>query len=56
MFGGMAVNAGVVDDDTDERDKLSAREAAQLAREVENAVETGLGKSLADHFGPIDCR
>ena len=56
VFGGMAVNAGVVDDDTDERDKLSAREAAQLAREVENAVETGLGKSLADHFGPIDCR
>ena len=52
----MAVNAGVVADGDDERDRQAAREAASLAREVENAVETGLGKTLAQHFGPLDCR
>ena len=56
VFGGMAVNAGVVADGQDERDQIAAREAAQLARVVENAVEVGLGKTLAEHFGPIDCR
>lgn len=56
VFGGMAVNAGVVADGDDERDRQAAREAASLAREVENAVETGLGKTLAEHFGPLDCR
>jgi membrane protein len=56
VFGGMAVNAGVVADSDDERDRQAAREAATLAREVENAVEAGLGKTLAQHFGPLDCR
>nr|WP_209712658.1 YihY family inner membrane protein [Duganella sp. 1411] len=56
VFGGMAVNAGVVADGDDERDLQAAREAATLAREVENAVEAGLGKTLAEHFGPLDCR
>jgi len=56
VFGGMAVNAGVVADGDDERDRQAAREAASLAREVENAVETGLGKTVAEHFGPLDCR
>jgi membrane protein len=56
VFAGMPVNAGVVADGDDERDLQAAREAASLAREVETAVETGLGKTLAAHFGPIDCR
>jgi membrane protein len=56
VFAGMPVNAGVVADGDDERDLQAAREAASLAREVETAVESGLGKTLADHFGPIDCR
>ncbi|MYM32300.1 tRNA-processing RNAse BN [Duganella sacchari] len=56
VFSGMPVNAGVIADGDDERDRQAAREAAQLAREVESAVEAGLGKTLADHFGPIDCR
>jgi len=55
VFGGMAVNSGVVAVGDDERDVQAAREAASLAREVENAVETGLGKTLAEHFGPLDC-
>jgi membrane protein len=55
VFAGMPVNAGVVAVGDDERDQQAAREAALLAREVENAVESGLGKTLADHFGPIDC-
>jgi membrane protein len=52
----MAVNSRVVAVGYDERDVQAAREAASLAREVENAVETGLGKTLAEHFGPLDCR
>ncbi|MYM73572.1 YihY family inner membrane protein [Duganella sp. FT134W] len=56
VFAGMPVNAGVVADGDDERNQQAAREAALLAREVETAVESGLGKTLADHFGPIDCR
>lgn len=56
VFGGMAVNSGVPGDGDDERDRLAAREAAQLARTVEDAVEMGLDKTLAAHFGPVDCR
>lgn len=56
VFSGMPLNAGVVADSDDERDLQAARDAAALAREVESAVEAGLGKTLADHFGPIDCR
>ncbi|MHA4871302.1 YihY family inner membrane protein [Duganella sp. PWIR1] len=56
VFTGAPVNAGVIADGDDERDRQAAREAASLAREVETAVESGLGKTLADHFGPIDCR
>ena len=56
VFAGMPVNAGVVADTDDERDLQAARDAAMLAREVETAVETGLGKTLAGHFGPLDCR
>jgi membrane protein len=56
VFAGMPVNAGVVSDSDDERDQQAARDAARLAREVENAVESGLGKTLAEQFGPIDCR
>lgn len=55
VFAGMPLNAGVVADGDDERDRQAAREAALLAREVETSVEAGLGKTLADHFGPIDC-
>ncbi len=55
VFAGMPVNAGVVADGDDERDLQAAREAASLAREVETAVEAGLGKTLSAHFGPIDC-
>ncbi|MQA18736.1 YihY family inner membrane protein [Rugamonas rivuli] len=56
VFSGMPINAGVVSDSDDERDLQAARAAASLAREVEAAVEAGLGKTLAEHFGPIDCR
>jgi membrane protein len=56
VFGGMQVNAGVVADSDDERDLQAARDAAALAREVESAVEQGLGRTLAEHFGPLDCR
>ncbi|MES2159571.1 MAG: YihY family inner membrane protein [Pseudomonadota bacterium] len=56
VFSGLPINAGVVSDSDDERDLQVAREAASLAREVESAVEAGLGKTLAEHFGPIDCR
>ncbi|MRW94132.1 YihY family inner membrane protein [Duganella sp. FT80W] len=56
VFAGMPVNAGVVADGDDERDQQAARDAALLARSVETAVEAGLGKTLAEHFGPIDCR
>jgi membrane protein len=56
VFSGMPLNAGVVADSDDEQDLQAAQEAASLAREVESAVESGLGKTLADHFGPIDCR
>jgi len=56
VFGGMPVNAGIASDTGDERDVQIAQEAAALAREVETAVEGGLGKTLAEHFGPIDAR
>jgi membrane protein len=56
VFGGMPVNSGAASDGDDERDRRAARDAASLAREVEAAVEQGLGKTLAEHFGPLDCR
>jgi membrane protein len=56
VFGGMTVNAGVTAESGDERDAQIALDAASLARQVEGAVESGLGKTLAEHFGPIDCR
>jgi membrane protein len=46
----------MVADGDNERDLCAARDAAALAREVETAVEQGLGRTLAEHFGPIDCR
>lgn len=54
VFGGMPVNAGVVADGDDERDVLAARDAAALAREVENSVERGLCRTLAEQFEPPD--
>ncbi|WP_317205503.1 YihY family inner membrane protein [Janthinobacterium sp.] len=51
VFGGMAVNAGYPAISSDERDEQAARDAAMLAREVETAVEEGLNRSLAEHFG-----
>ncbi|MGF6116447.1 hypothetical protein ABIE30_000885 [Janthinobacterium lividum] len=33
----------------------AAEEAAALAAKVENAVEEGLGMSLAQHFGEVRC-
>ncbi|MBJ7310511.1 YihY family inner membrane protein [Rugamonas sp. CCM 8940] len=56
VFGGMPLNAGVVADSDDERDIQAARDAAALARNVETAVEQGLGRTLEEHFGPLDCR
>lgn len=56
VFGGMALNSGVVADSDDERDLQAARDAAALARTVETAVEAGLGRTLAAQFGPLDCR
>jgi membrane protein len=56
VFGGMPVNSGVSGDSEDARDQRAAQEAARLAREVEAAVEQGLGRSLSEHFGPLDCR
>ncbi len=60
VFGGMPVNAGVAGDSSDAReieaDREASREAASLARQVEDAVETGLGRTLASHFGQPDCR
>lgn len=52
VFGGMPVNAGVAEESSDPRDVAAQRDAARLARQVEDAVEAGLGLSLADHFGP----
>ncbi|KQV80892.1 hypothetical protein ASD15_13450 [Massilia sp. Root351] len=56
VFGGVAVNSGMPDDEEDDRDRQAAREAASLARQVEDSVEKGLGRTLAEHFGPLDCR
>jgi membrane protein len=56
VFGGVAVNSGVPDDEEEERDRQAARDAASLARQVEESVENGLGRTLAEHFGPLDCR
>ncbi|MFA9217397.1 MAG: YihY family inner membrane protein [Sphingomonadaceae bacterium] len=53
VFGGMAVNAGVVADSDDANDLEASRAAAALARQVETAVEQGLGLTLAQHFNEI---
>jgi membrane protein len=52
VFGGMPVNAGVAQESGDPRDVAARRDAARLARQVEDAVEAGLGLTLAGHFGP----
>jgi membrane protein len=52
VFGGMPVNAGVAQESDDPRDVAARGDAARLARNVEDAVEAGLGLSLGDHFGP----
>ena len=51
VFGGMSLNAGVPADSDDEMDRQASRDAAILARQVETAVEAGLGITLAEHFG-----
>jgi membrane protein len=50
VFGGMPVNAGRVPGSDDPRDIKASCEAAVLARQVEAAVERGLGQTLAQHF------
>jgi membrane protein len=52
VFGGMPVNAGVAQESDDPRDVAARRDAARLARSVEDAVEAGLGLTLSSHFGP----
>ncbi len=56
VFGGMAVNTGMapVAGDSDEYDIKASRKAAILARQVETAVEQGLGLTLAEHFGAAE--
>ena len=56
VFGGMRVNSGYPAGSTNERDIKAAEEAAALAAQVENAVEQGLGMSLAQHFGEVRCQ
>ncbi|KQV59329.1 MULTISPECIES: YihY family inner membrane protein [unclassified Duganella] len=51
VFGGMSLNAGVLADSDDEMDRQASHNAATLARQVETAVESGLGSTLAVHFG-----
>ncbi|MET3132831.1 membrane protein [Oxalobacteraceae bacterium GrIS 1.11] len=51
VFGGMALNAGYPALSVDDLDDKACRDAAMLARQVEGAVEQGLGQSLAEHFG-----
>ncbi|HEY1151254.1 MAG TPA: YihY family inner membrane protein [Pseudoduganella sp.] len=51
VFGGMAVNAGMASDSASEDDRLVSQEASMLARQVEDAVEAGLGVTLSAHFG-----
>jgi membrane protein len=50
VFGGMAVNAGATSDSDSDADRLMVREAAVLARQVEDAVEAGLTTPLSEHF------
>ena len=56
VFGGMAVNAGMAPlaggkgGNGDAGDIDASRRAAILARQVETAVEQGLGLTLAEHF------
>jgi membrane protein len=51
VFGGMPVNTGASNESDDPRDVEARREGASLARQVETAVEEGLGLALAEHFG-----
>lgn len=53
VFGGMPVNAGRLPGSDDARDIRASREAAVLARQVEAAVERGLGQTLAQHFDAV---
>ena len=55
VFGGMRVNSGYPAGSTNERDIQAAIDAAALAAQVENAVEQGLGLTLAQHFGAVKC-
>jgi len=50
VFGGMAVNAGAAADSDNDADRQMRHEAAILARQVEDAVESGLATPLASHF------
>lgn len=50
VFGGMPVNAGISTDANSQREQQASREAAVLARQVEDAVEEGLNVTLAEHF------
>jgi membrane protein len=51
----MRVNSGYPAGSTNERDIQAAIDAAALAAQVENAVEQGLGLTLAQHFGEVRC-
>ncbi|MGO4377796.1 YihY family inner membrane protein [Pseudoduganella sp. RAF19] len=51
VFAGMAINAGAAADNGSDSDRQISREAAILARQVEDAVESGLNTPLARHFG-----
>jgi len=51
VFGGMPVNTGASSESDDARDVEARKEGALLARQVEAAVEEGLGITLAEHFG-----
>ena len=55
VFAGLNVSAAASAESGDERAAELAQDAASLARQVESAVESGLGNTLAEHFGPIDC-
>jgi membrane protein len=56
VFGGIALNAGVAPLSAGSIEGDASRRAALLAREVENAVEQGLGMSLLQHFDLVPRR
>lgn len=51
VFGGMPVNAGTASESDDPLDAAARQQGAALARQVETAVEEGLGLTLVEHFG-----